>query len=157
MIVTLASAALRKKKTTDQGKDNADLSMQSTHEHSSYMKAVAMLELKMLTDIWDPVELKDNFLDNFSTVAVIGSLFGGANLASFMSGIDVDDHGGFGQTIGAVRFMAAGGGLTSALYSSVIMAMINALPEVISFKYFSSLFWLMLLFFFAKIPGGCHI
>ena len=95
-----------------------------------YIKVWAVLELNMISGITDSAELKENILGNIGTVAVIGALFGGANLASFMSGVEDGQSAGVGQFIGFVRFMAAGGGLITAVYAAVIMAMINTLPKV---------------------------
>jgi len=97
-----------------------------------YIKVWAVLELKMIAGVKDSAELKSNILGNLSTIAVIGALFGGANLSSFMSanGVNEGDHTFVGQIIGAVRFMAAGAGLIAAVYSAIIMTMTNAIPKV---------------------------
>jgi len=98
-----------------------------------YIEIWAVLEMKILRGIKNPAELKQNFLGNLGTVAVIGTLFGGANLSSFMSGFNEGDHEGIGQLVGAVRITAAGWGLVSAVYSAIIMTMMNAVPKVIHF------------------------
>jgi hypothetical protein len=87
----------------------------------------------MISGITDSAELKENILGNIGTVAVIGALFGGANLASFMSvtGVEVGDPTIVGQLIGAIRFSAAGAGLISSVYAAIIMTMMNAIPKVL--------------------------
>ena len=98
-----------------------------------YIKVWAVLELNMISGITDSAELKENILGNIGTVAVIGALFGGANLASFMSvtGVEVGDPTIVGQLIGAIRFSAAGAGLISSVYAAIIMTMMNAIPKVL--------------------------
>ena len=138
ILVALVSAAMRTKKSIDrEKKPNTDGQPSAgneinlrVHELPYYVKVLAALEIKMLEGIEDSVELQDNCLGNLGTVAVIGTLFGGANLASFMSGVEDGQSAGVGQFIGFVRFMAAGGGLITAVYAAVIMAMINTLPKV---------------------------
>lgn len=96
-----------------------------------FVKAWAALELMMINDIEKSADLKENLLYNLGTVAIIGSLFGGANLVSFMSGVSGVDNTDIGEFIGSVRFTSAGAGLTAAFYSAVIMSMTNAIPKVI--------------------------
>lgn len=125
----------------------------STHEQSSgdnenivpkqpyYIEVWAVLELKIIRGIKESAELKSNFVGNLGTVAVVGALFGGANLASFMSGVSEVYNKDVGEFIGSFRFTAACAGLISAVYSSVIMVMMNAIPKVIYFKGLYSLLY----------------
>jgi len=90
-----------------------------------YLQIWAILELKMVRDIVDPAELKENIKANLSTVAIIGALFGGTNTASFMAadGVNEEKQTQIGQFIGALRFLAAALGFEAAVYSAVIMTM----------------------------------
>ena len=103
-----------------------------------YIKVWAVLELNMISGITDSAELKENILGNLGTVAVIGALFGGANLSSFMTatGIEVGDPTIVGQLIGCIRFTAAGCGLVASVYAAIIMTMMNAIPKVLYYKAF---------------------
>jgi len=100
-----------------------------------YLQIWAILELKMVRDIVDPAELKENIKANLSTVAIIGALFGGTNTASFMAadGVNEEKQTQIGQFIGALRFLAAALGFGAAVYSAVIMTMTNSIPKVIIF------------------------
>jgi hypothetical protein len=100
-----------------------------------YLQIWAILELKMVRDIVDPAELKENIKANLSTVAIIGALFGGTNTASFMAadGVNEEKQTQIGQFIGALRVLAAALGFGAAVYSAVIMTMTNSIPKVIIF------------------------
>ena len=98
-----------------------------------YLQIWAILELKMVRDIVDPAELKENIKANLSTVAIIGALFGGTNLSSFMAAnvVDVNDMNIIDQIIVFARFLSAACGLLTAVYSAIIMSMLNAIPKVL--------------------------
>jgi tellurite resistance protein TehA-like permease len=99
-----------------------------------WLKIWAVLELRMIKNLEDPAELKENIKANLGTIAVVGALFGSSNLSSFMSarGVNPDKHNVISFLIGAIRVCAAGSGLLAAVYSAVILTMTNAIPKVSS-------------------------
>ena len=113
-------------------KREADIIRELIEKKHCIVRVWAPLELKMITHVEDPAELKKKLKANLNTVAIIGALFGGANLASYMSatGVDEDNHNDMSAIVGGIRFMAAGCGLATAVYSAIIMSMVNAIPKV---------------------------
>jgi len=114
-------------------KHEADIINELVDKKWCIIQVWAPLELKMIKNVVDPGELKENMKANLSTVAIIGALFGGTNLSSFMAAnvVDVNDMNIIDQIIVFARFLSAACGLLTAVYSAIIMSMLNAIPKVL--------------------------
>lgn len=114
-------------------KHEADIIDELADRKNCIIQVWAALELKMIKNVVNPGELKENMKANLSTVAIIGALMGGNNLSSFMkaNAVDVNDMDIIDQITVFFRILSAIFGLVTAVYSAIIMSMVNAIPKVI--------------------------
>ena len=91
------------------------------------VKVWAALEIKMITNVRDPKEVKESIKGNLGTMAVVGALFGSAALGSYMSATGIEDGTKdlMKTIVGSCRVFAAGCGLAGAIMSATNVTLMN--------------------------------
>jgi hypothetical protein len=85
------------------------------------------LEIKMVLDIKDAHEVKENLMNVLSTVGIIGALFGSMMVPLFADP-PIEEEPGFNSFIGFIRICAVMSGLGSAIFSGLYMGLLSTVP-----------------------------